>query len=188
MQKTFSRRDALRWAGAVSMATTFLPVSRHRAFAHPASGKLQTRVLGRTGHEVSTFGLGGVTCLMTLGDYATGLIVKAIKAGVTFLDTGSNYGDSQLNYGAAFRELNLIPGQPGYQAALRSRLFVSTKVGSRYAVMRDAPPQATGRRGRGAGALDELKTSLSQMFGDGTGAGKLSPSKPRRPIAMRHAG
>jgi aryl-alcohol dehydrogenase-like predicted oxidoreductase len=169
MQKTFSRRDALRWAGAVSMATTFLPLSRNRAFAQPASGKLQTRVLGRTDHEVSTFGLGGVTCLMTLGDYATGLIVKSIKAGVTFLDTGNGYGESQLNYGAAFRELNLVPGQPGYQAALRSRLFVSTKLGSRYAIIRDAPVQPAGTRGGGARALEELKRSLTQMFGDGQG-------------------
>jgi aryl-alcohol dehydrogenase-like predicted oxidoreductase len=169
MQKTYSRRDALRWAGAVSIATTFLPLSRHRAFAQPASGKLQTRVLGRTGREVSTFGLGGVICLMEQGDYATGLIVKTIKAGVTFLDTGNGYGGSQLNYGAAFRELNLVPGQPGYQAALRSRLFVSTKLGSRYAIIRDDTIQSAGSRGGGARALDELKRSLTQMFGDGQG-------------------
>src|SRR5512136_393218 len=147
MQKTFSRRDALRWAGAVTVVTTFLPLSRHRAFARPAEGKLQTRVLGRTGREVSTFGLGGVICLMEQGDYATGLIVKSIKAGVTFLDTGNGYGGSQLNYGAAFRELNLVPGQPGYQSALRSRLFLSTKLGSRYAIIRDAPAQPAGTRG-----------------------------------------
>ncbi len=170
MQKTFTRRDALRWASAVSMATTFLPLSRYRAFAHPAAGKLQTRVLGRTSQEVTTFGLGGVTCLVERGDYAAGLIAKAINAGVTFLDTGSNYGGSQLNYGAAFRELNLIPGQPGYQAALRARLFVSTKLGNRYAIIRDTPPPASESRGRPARtALDELKLSLTQMFGDGNG-------------------
>jgi aryl-alcohol dehydrogenase-like predicted oxidoreductase len=169
MQKNFSRRDALRWAGAVSMATTFLPVSRHRAFAHPVEGKLQTRILGSTGHEVSTFGVGGVTCLQKLGDYATGLIVKAIQAGVTLLDTGNSYGDSQLNYGAAFRELNLVPGRPGYQAALRSRLFVSTKLGSRYAVVRELPAGAVVPRRGVPTALDELKQSLTQMFGDGKG-------------------
>jgi aryl-alcohol dehydrogenase-like predicted oxidoreductase len=168
MRKTFSRRDALRWAGTVSMATTFLPLSRHRAFGKPAAGKLQTRVLGRTDREVSTFGLGGVICLTEPGDYATGLIVKTIKAGVTFLDTGNSYGSSQLNYGAAFRELNLVPGQPGYQAALRSRLFVSTKLGSRYAIIRDASAQVGGSRG-GARALGELRNALTQMFGDGKG-------------------
>jgi len=171
MQKSFSRRDALRWASAVPLATTFLPLSHHRALAQPATGKLQTSVLGRTGREVSTFGLGGVTCLMKLGDYATGLIVKAVRAGVTFLDTGNGYGDSQLNYGAAFRELNVVPGQPGYQAALRSRLFVSTKLGSRYAIIRDASAQtAVGSRGGGARALDQLKLSMTQMFGDGKGS------------------
>ncbi len=68
MPMTFSRRDALRWSGAASIATTFLPLSRYRAFARSAGDKLQTRVLGRTGREVTTFGIGGVTCLLNPGN------------------------------------------------------------------------------------------------------------------------
>jgi hypothetical protein len=48
----------------------------------PAGDKLQTRVLGRTGREVTTFGIGGVTCLLNPGDTPVALIVKAVKAGV----------------------------------------------------------------------------------------------------------
>ncbi|MBZ5596668.1 MAG: aldo/keto reductase [Acidobacteriia bacterium] len=171
MPMTFSRRDALRWSGAASVATTFLPLSRYRAFVRPAGDKLQTRVLGRTGREVTTFGIGGVTCLVNPGDTPVALIVKAVKAGVTFLDTGNSYGASQRNYGAAFRALNLIPGQPGYQAALRSRLFVSTKTGMRYSIVRAGAP-AAGPPGRGGSqsVLDELKQSMTEMFGDGEGS------------------
>jgi aryl-alcohol dehydrogenase-like predicted oxidoreductase len=170
MAMTFSRRDALRWSGAASIATTFLPLSRYRAFAQMQGGKLQTHVLGRTGREVTTFGIGGVTCLEHPGDVPVALIVKAIKAGVTFLDTGNSYGASQRNYGAAFRALNLIPGQPGYQAALRSRLFVSTKTGRRYSIVRGgAPPVALAGRGANQPVLDELKLSMTEMFGDGKG-------------------
>ncbi len=169
MPKTFSRRDALRWSGAASIASTFLPLSRYRAFARPVSEKLQTRVLGSTGREVTTFGIGGVTCLLNPGDIPVALIIKAVKAGVTFLDTGNSYGASQRNYGAAFRALDLIPGQPGYQAGLRSRLFVSTKTGLRYSIVRDSAP-AAGPPGRGnQPVLDELKLSMTELFGDGEG-------------------
>jgi aryl-alcohol dehydrogenase-like predicted oxidoreductase len=169
LAKSFTRRDALRWSSAASLATTFLPVSRNRAFAQQAAGKLQTRVLGRTGREVTTFGLGGVTVLVDPGDPSVGLIVKTIKAGVTFLDTGNSYGASQRNYGAAFRALNLIPGQPGYDAARRSRLFVSTKAGSRYSILRgEAAAGIAGGRGPRSIA-DEVKRSLTEMFGDGKG-------------------
>jgi hypothetical protein len=60
MPNTFTRRQALHWAASAAMATTFLPLSgRYGAWAHPAEQKLQTRVLGRTGREVTTFGLAG---------------------------------------------------------------------------------------------------------------------------------
>ena len=56
--KDFSRRDAIRWAGGAAMATTFLPFSgKFAAWSHPAEKPLATRLLGRTGREVTTFGL-----------------------------------------------------------------------------------------------------------------------------------
>jgi DNA-binding NarL/FixJ family response regulator len=95
------------------MATTFLPLSgRYGAWAHPAEQKLQTRVLGRTGREVTTFGLAGGNKVMweQPGDEATQIVVKAVRAGMTYLETANNYQLSQINYGKAFRILNLIPG------------------------------------------------------------------------------
>ena len=57
---TFTRRDALRWTGSVSIASTFLPMSgRYCVWSHPAGNNLLTRPLGRTGREVTTFGLAG---------------------------------------------------------------------------------------------------------------------------------
>lgn len=50
----------MRWADGAAMATTFLPLSgKFAAWSHPAEKPLATHVLGRTGREVTTFGLAG---------------------------------------------------------------------------------------------------------------------------------
>ncbi len=47
------------------------------------------------------------------------IILKAFHLGINYFDTSNAYGPSQLNYGKAFRELHLIPGEPGYDQKLR---------------------------------------------------------------------
>ena len=113
--KAYSRRDALRWASAAAMATTFLPLTgRYGAWSHPAEKKLATRVLGRTGREVTTFGLAGGNKVMwdSPDEEAVQIVVKAVRAGVTYLETANNYQLSQLKYGKAFRELNHMRANP----------------------------------------------------------------------------
>lgn len=136
----YSRRAAVRLAGGALSATVFLPMGgRFAVYARPVGKPLQTRVLGRTGREVTTFGLaGGNTIMWDLpGDQAAETVVKAVRMGVTYLETANNYQLSQVNYGKAFRVLNLIPGEPGYDSALRGRLFLATKTGLRHAIVRD---------------------------------------------------
>ena len=154
------------------MATTFLPGGgRYRAWAHPAEKKLLTRELGRTGREVTTFGLAGGNKVMweLPGDEGVEIVVKAVRMGITYLETANNYQLSQRNYHKAFRILNLIPGEPGYDAGLRARLFLASKTSLRTAVARgDAKP--VGRAASGMSTtIEELKRSLSQFFGDGQG-------------------
>ncbi len=164
-----SRREVLR---AAAMATTFLPVAgRYRAWSHQVSQNLAVRPFGRTGREVTTFGLAGGNKVMwdLPGDEAVGIVVKAVRLGITYLETANAYNLSQLNYGKAFRILNLIPGQPGYDAALRGRLFLATKSSIRTGLVRgDAQP--VGRSpGGGKSVVDDLMRSLTQFFGDGKG-------------------
>jgi aryl-alcohol dehydrogenase-like predicted oxidoreductase len=154
------------------MATTFLPMTgRFRAWAHPAEKKLATRVLGRTGREVTTFGLAGGNKVMwdLPGDEAQKIVVKAVRAGVTYLETANNYQLSQMNYGKAFEILNLKPGRPGYDASLRGRLFIATKTGLRTSIVRgDAQPMG-GSAGGGKLVVEDLERALTQFFGDGKG-------------------
>lgn len=167
-----SRREALRLAGGAAMATTLLPVAgRHRAWSHPAESKLATRPLGRTGREVTTFGLAGGNKVMwdLPGEEGVEIVVKAVRSGITYLETANNYQLSQLNYNKAFRILNLIPGRPGYDAALRGRLFLATKTGLRHAVLRDGARGMGRSAGGGATCVDDLMRALTQFFGDGKG-------------------
>lgn len=111
------------------------------------------RTLGRTGRWVSPFGLGGQAALQyPPADLdAAAIPVRAVELGVNYLDTANAYGPSQSIYGEAFRRMNLAPWQAEYNAALREQLFVATKTGQRTAT----------------GAVNELKRSLTVLFGDG---------------------
>ena len=88
------------------------------------------------------------------------IIVRAIELGVNYLDTANAYGPSQANYGEAFRRLHLTPSDNNYNRALRESLYVATKTGRRYALN----PAINGPT-----AVEELKRSLTMMFGDGKG-------------------
>ena len=172
METNYTRRQAIRWASAAAMATTFLPMTgRYRAWSHPAEKKLATRVLGRTGREVTTFGLAGGNKVMwdLPGDEAVKIVVKAVRAGVTYLETANNYQGSQLNYGKAFAILNLKPGKPGYDASLRGRLFIATKTGLRTGLVRGNAEPVGRSAGGGKLVIEDLERALTQFFGDGKG-------------------
>jgi len=70
------------------------------------STRLPGRVLGRTGREVSLFGLGGEGVLRTFGRPADAVRVihRALDCGVTYCDTAPAYADSINYYGAALGE------------------------------------------------------------------------------------
>lgn len=154
------------------MATTFLPVAgKYGAWAHPAEKLLATRLLGRTGREVTTFGLAGGNKVQweLPGDEAVQIVVKAVRAGMTYIETANNYFLSQEKMGKAFEALNLKPGLPGYDHSLRGRLFIATKTALRHAIVRDGSKPMGRSSGGGTLVLDDIKRSLTQFFGDGKG-------------------
>lgn len=138
---------------------------------------LTTRVLGRTGREITTFGLGGQASLQWTPDDVdpVAIIEKAHRLGVTYYDTSNVYGPSQTNYGLAFRQLGLIPGTPGYDPAARARIFLASKTHIRTSRVPEGERWPTSfSEGMVDGfdcatAADDVRRSLSQMFGDGHG-------------------
>jgi len=154
-----SRREILSVLGALPAASVWGPGA---LYAQAASNYPQ-RLLGRTGRMVLPLALGGQASLQWTkpGLDPADFIVRAIQLGVNYLDTANAYGPSQMNYGEAFRRLRLTPAVSGYDAELRSRLFVATKTNRRYAADPAAAPGTT--------AIDDLKRSMTQIFGDGKG-------------------
>jgi aryl-alcohol dehydrogenase-like predicted oxidoreductase len=153
-----SRREILKVLGAVPTAGLLGP---GRLYAEAAT-YYPKRLLGRTGRQVVPLALGGQASLQWTksGIDAPDIIVRAVQLGLSYLDTANAYGPSQANYGEAFRRLHLTPTDPGYDKALRQKLFVATKTGRRFALNAAVS---------GPTAIDDLKRSLTQIFGDGKG-------------------
>ena len=140
--------------------------------------KLVTRKLGRTERKVTTLGLGGQASIQWPGEGVdpVAIIEKAVHLGITYLDTSNIYGPSQKHYGQAFRRLGLVPDAPNYDVNLRGRIFLAGKTHLRSA---RRPESATFRSDFSEGmgddfqvktAVDDVRRSLSLMFGDGKGA------------------
>jgi aryl-alcohol dehydrogenase-like predicted oxidoreductase len=134
---------------------------------------LMKRVLGKTGFEATTFGLGGQASIQWTPDDVdpVKIILKAFDKGINYFDTSNLYGPSQMNYGKAFANLNLIPGKSGYNEELRKSIFLTTKTHLRIAKGNNDLPGVSNRTNgeNGSHTIDDLRRSLSQMFGDGVG-------------------
>jgi aryl-alcohol dehydrogenase-like predicted oxidoreductase len=158
-------RRAFLWttAAASALPSAFLTSCR-TAISQPI-----TRQLGRTGLEVTTLGLGGQASLQWTPDGVDPdrIILKASGLGVNYFDTSNVYGSSQLNYGKAFRTLHLIPGEPGYDEAKRRSIVLASKTMVRHAKGWHPDVRDRSNGPEGSTAVDDLKRSLVQMFGDG---------------------
>jgi len=163
-----SRRKFLRSSAAAGVGAWAAP---HLALGAVGVGKPMKRTFGRTGFEVTTLGLGGQASLQWTppGVQPAKIILKALALGVNYFDTSNVYGPSQLNYGKAFRAAKLVPGVPGYDQPRRRSIFLASKTMIRYA--KGSPPGVSSPTNGPPGSLavDDLKRSLSQMFGDGAG-------------------
>jgi len=107
------------------------------------------------------------------GTNPVAIIVKAIKLGINYFDTSNLYGNSQLNYHKAFVEMNLIPGQPNYDEKLRKSIWITSKTHMRWGNSGYPELPVVTNTSNGIPnvktAIDDLKRSLSQIFGDNKG-------------------
>ena len=157
-QKHMNRRKFVKATALVAASTAFGPGCT-RLFDSDKPDNSEAiplkRVLGKTGFEVTTLGLGGQASLQwTPADVdPVKIILKAFDLDINYFDTSNVYGPSQVNYGKAFQLKKLIPGISGYDDELRQAIFLTSKTTERNA----------------DGAVSDLHRSLSQMFGDGNG-------------------
>lgn len=79
---------------------------------------METRRLGRLGHDSSVLLYGGAALGDVTQDVADASVEEALAAGINHLDVAAAYGDAELRLGA------LMP-------SIRSRVFLATKTGLR---------------------------------------------------------
>ncbi len=90
-----TRREFLNWAGKALAGLALMKAPQGTGWAEP--GVLPTRPLGRTGHAVTLFALGGEGVLRTTGRMkeAVPVIRRALELGVNYFDTAPAYQQSQ---------------------------------------------------------------------------------------------
>ena len=167
MFKHLSRRQFLKTSAAAAAGSVAAP---YLGCGNIKVAEPMTRTLGRTGFEVTTLGLGGQASLQWTAEDVdpAAIIIKAVEA-VNYLDTSNVYGPSQENFGKAFRALNLIPGQANYNEVKRRSLYLASKTMVRHAKGSHPDVRDRSQGPAGSQAVDDLRRSLSQMFGDGQG-------------------
>lgn len=177
-----TRREFIRLSAAAAAGISILPVLSHGGIRNVSATSFGMesipaplkRPFGRINFDVTTLGLGGQASIQrTPADVnPVAIIHKALDLGINYMDTSNTYGPSQVHFGTAFRQRNLVPGQPGYDRNKRESIFVTTKSMIRWA--RGGYPEIRHVRNssdgnHGGGAIADLKRSLSQLFGKGDG-------------------
>ena len=170
-KSTQNRRQFIKTSSAVAAGVAVAPII---GCTSNNVTKLMKRPFGKIGFDVTSFGLGGQASIQWTPDDVdpVKIILKAFDKGVNYFDTSNLYGPSQINFGKAFKELSLIPGQAGYNEKLRKSFFLTSKTHLRVA---KGSNELEGVRNRtngekGTYTVDDVKRSLSQMYGDGQGA------------------
>ena len=166
-----TRRQFIKSSSALAGGLAFAPYISCSTKENVA--QLMTRPFGKIPFDVTTFGLGGQASIQwTPSDVdPVKIILKAFEKKVNYFDTSNLYGPSQLNFGKAFKELSLIPGQAGYDEKLRKSIFLTSKTHLRVAKGNN---ELDGVRNRTNGeneiyTIDDVKRTLSQIYGDGNG-------------------
>jgi aryl-alcohol dehydrogenase-like predicted oxidoreductase len=166
-----SRREFVKLSAAAAAGTSLLSFTNHLSDKVPPPMK---RKFGNLDFEVTTLGLGGQASIMWTPEDVdpAAIIVKAFDLGINYYDTSNIYGPSQMNYHEAFKRLNLIPGKSNYNEALRKSIWLTSKTRMRWGNPGWEKIEGVSNGSQGEEvqcAVDDIKRSLSQMFGDNKG-------------------
>lgn len=177
-----TRRNFIKESAATVLGFSVLPLS----LCNPKQSlstvldveqfpSIAKRKFGNFDFDVTTMGLGGQAALeWTPSDLdPAAVIVKAFKLGINYFDTSNLYLTSQSNYNKAFKVLNLIPGESGYDENLRKSIWLTSKTHMRWGKPGWSERTNVSNTSNGIPgvkcAVDDLKRSLTLIFGDGKG-------------------
>ncbi|NQU51738.1 MAG: aldo/keto reductase [Bacteroidetes bacterium] len=167
-----SRRNFIKVSAATTVAISTMSLGSCNVEKTPAPMK---RKFGNFGFDVTTIALGGQASLQWTPEDVdpVPIILKAFELGINYYDTSNLYEKSQLHFNKAFKQLNLIPGEENYNEELRESIWLTSKTAMRWG--KPGWPERENVRCWSNGenvqcAVDDVKRSLTQIFGDGQGA------------------
>lgn len=170
-KSSISRRNFLKVSAATTAGISFMSLNSCNVGDVPSPMK---RKFGNFDFKVSTIGLGGQASLQWTpeDEDPVAIILKAFDLGINYFDTSNLYAGSQMNYNEAFRQKNLIPGEADYNQDLRESIWLTSKTAIRWG--NPDWPEREGVRNWSNGenvkcAVDDVRRSLTQMFGDNKG-------------------
>ncbi len=166
-----SRRDFIKVSAASAAAVSTMSLGACNTEKVPAPMK---RPFGKLGFNVTTLGLGGQASIQWTPEDVdpVPIILKAFELGVNYFDTSNLYAKSQLHFHAAFEKMNLIPGKENYNKDLRESIWLTSKTGMRWGKPGWPELENVNNWSNGENvqcAVDDVKRSLTQIFGDGEG-------------------
>jgi predicted aldo/keto reductase-like oxidoreductase len=94
------RRDFLKATSAASLLGCF-PASLAGVERSVEAGKLERRILGRTGEKLSIIGFGGIVVMDATVAEASARVAEAIDRGVNYFDVAPSYGNAEDMLGPA---------------------------------------------------------------------------------------
>ena len=166
-----SRRNFIKVSAATTAAVSTVSLGSCNVEKVPAPMK---RKFGNLGFEVTTLALGGQASLQWTPEDIdpVPIILKAFDLGINYYDTSNLYAKSQLHFHEAFKKLNLIPGEENYNKELRESIWLTSKTAMRWGKpgwpeREDVQNWSNGENVKCA--VDDVKRSLTQIFGDGEG-------------------
>ena len=167
-----SRRNFIKVSAATTAAVSTMSLGGCNVEKVPAPMK---RKFGNLGFDVTTIALGGQASLQWTPEDVdpVPIILKAFKLGINYYDTSNLYAGSQLNYNKAFKILKLIPGEEGYNEELRKSIWLTSKTAMRWGKPGWERIENVRNSSNGENvqcAVEDVKRSLTQIFGDGQGS------------------
>lgn len=166
-----SRRNFIKISAASTAAVSTLTLGSCKVENAPAPMK---RPFGKLGFEVTTLGLGGQASIQWTPEDVdpVPIILKAFDLGINYFDTSNLYAKSQLHFHEAFKKLHLIPGEDNYNKELRESIWLTSKTAQRWGKPGWEERENVRCWSNGENvkcAVDDVKRSLTQIFGDGEG-------------------
>ena len=121
-----SRRNFIKVSAASTAAISAMSFGGCNVEKVPAPMK---RKFGNFNFDVTTIAMGGQGSLQWTPDDVdpVPIILKAFKLGINYYDTSNLYAKSQLHFHEAFKQLNLIPGEVGYDEKLRESIWLTSQ-------------------------------------------------------------